>query len=152
MNRFLIAATCLATGPLAAQDRDPATDAFALIPESPSSAFVDATATNMPLAPSLHATDSSMLDVDSDGDLDAVLSVEYGVNRLYLNEGGTLSYRPDAFGTVMHDSEHVRTADFDGDGNADLVFVAESDEVSQFFLGDGQGRFTDASDRLPRMG
>ncbi|WP_136685728.1 FG-GAP repeat domain-containing protein [Falsirhodobacter xinxiangensis] len=152
MNRLLLAATCLAAGPLAAQDRDPATDAFAVIPEAPSSAFVDATATKMPLASSLHATDSAMLDADNDGDLDVVLSVEYGVNRLYLNEGGTLSYQPDAFGTVMHDSEHVRTADFDGDRNADVVSVAESDEVSQLFLGDGQGGFTDASDRLPRMG
>ncbi|MFD2238270.1 FG-GAP repeat domain-containing protein [Aureimonas populi] len=147
------ASVCLVALSAGAQEqapRNPADDAFVLIPEAPSSAFVDATATHMPLAPSLHATDSVFIDVDHDGDLDVVLSVEYGVNRLYLNEGGgKLSYQPDAFGDVIHDSEHVRAADFDGDGNMDVVFVAESDEVHQLFLGDGEGGFTDASDRLP---
>lgn len=70
--------------------------------------------------------------MNKDGHLDAVVSVEYGVNRLYLNDGtGKLIYQADAFGTVMHDSEHVRAADFDGDGNMDVVFVSESDEVHQ---------------------
>lgn len=130
--------------------RDPATDAFALIPEAPSSVFIDATAPNVPTAPSLHATDSVFIDVNNDGHLDVVVSVEYGVNRLYLNNGaGKLTYVPDAFGTSIHDNEHVRAADFDGDGNMDVVFVAESDEVHQLFLGDGKGGFIDASDRLP---
>ncbi|MCD9005003.1 VCBS repeat-containing protein [Luteimonas sp. XNQY3] len=130
--------------------RDPATDAFVLIPESPSSVFVDATATHVPIAPSLHATDSVFIDVDHDGHLDVVVSVEYGVNRLYRNDGtGRLTYVPDAFGTRIHDSEHVRAADFDGDGHMDVVFVAESDEMHQLWLGDGRGGFTDASDRLP---
>ncbi|WP_027351534.1 FG-GAP repeat domain-containing protein [Halotalea alkalilenta] len=144
---------CAATNATTSADgsvRDPATDAFVLIPEAPSSAFVDATAPNVPIAPSLHATDSVFLDVDHDGDLDVVISVEYGVNRLYLNDGtGKLTYVPDAFGKEIHDSEHVRAADFDGDGNMDVVFVAESDEVHQLFLGDGKGGFIDASDRLP---
>ena len=131
-------------------DRDPARHAFAPIPEAPGSAWVDATGPNMPLAPSLHSTDSVFIDVDHDGDLDVVVSVEHGVNRLYRNDGGgKLSYVPDAFGTRMHDSEHVRAADFDGDGNMDVVFVAESDEFHQLYLGNGKGGFTDASERLP---
>ncbi len=145
-------ATCLATSAALAQSpaRNPATDAFALIPERPSAHFVDATATHVPMAPSLHATDSVFIDVDNDGDLDVVVSVEYGVNRLYLNDGtGKLSYVPDAFGTRMHDSEHVRAADFNGDGNMDVVFVAESDEQHQLYFGDGKGGFVDVSDRLP---
>lgn len=125
-------------------------DAFVLIPEMPTSAFVDATASHVPLAPSLHATDSVLIDVDQDGDLDVVLSVEYGVNRLYRNEGGgRLAYQPEVFGAVVHDSEHVRSGEFNGDGFADVVFVAESDEVHQLFFGDGRGQFVDASDRLP---
>ncbi|WP_122315271.1 VCBS repeat-containing protein [Pseudomonas cichorii] len=131
----------------AAQD-----DAFSIIAEKPSNAFVDATATHVPVAPALHATDSFFIDVDKDGDLDVVVSVEHGVNRLYLNDGkGRLTSKPGAFGSVMHDSEHVRAADFNADGNMDVVFVAEADEVHQLFLGDGKGGFTDASQRLPAM-
>ncbi|MBI6854006.1 VCBS repeat-containing protein [Pseudomonas cichorii] len=126
-------------------------DAFDIIPERPSSVFADATATHVPVAPSLHATDSVFVDVDKDGDLDVVVSVEHGVNRLYLNDGhGRLAVKPGAFGTVIHDSEHVRAADLNADGNMDVVFVAEADEVHQLFLGDGKGGFTDASDRLPQ--
>ncbi|MDQ2150150.1 VCBS repeat-containing protein [Alcaligenaceae bacterium C4P045] len=130
--------------------RDPATDAFQLIPEQPSSTYVDATATHVPIAPSLHSTDSVFVDVDEDGDLDVIVSVELGVNRLYLNDGkGKLKYVPDAFGTSIRDSEHVRAADFNGDGHVDVVFVAESDEVHQLFYGNGNGAFVDVSNRLP---
>lgn len=143
---------CLAATTAGAQDatRNPASDAFSLIPEKPSAQFVDATSTHVPIAPSLHATDSVFIDVDKDGDLDVVISVELGANRLYLNDGkGRLTYKLDAFGTAIHDSEHVRAADFDGDGNIDVAFVAEADEVHQLFLGDGKGGFRDASDHLP---
>lgn len=126
------------------------TDAFDIIPERPSEAFVDATATHVPIAPNLHVTDSVFIDVDKDGDLDVVLSVEHGVNRLYVNDGkGRLTHTPGAFGAVIHDSEHVRAADFNADGNMDVVFVAEADEVHQLFFGDGKGGFQDVSDRLP---
>jgi len=130
--------------------RDPADDAFALIPEAPGSGWIDATLPKVPLAPALHATDSVFIDVDHDGDLDVVVSVEHGVNRLYRNDGGgKLTYVPDAFGARMHDSEHVRAADFDRDGHMDVVFVAEEDEHHQLYLGDGKGGFVDASARLP---
>jgi hypothetical protein len=142
--------TALAGYSQAGASRDPASDAFVLLPERASSAYVDATATHVPLEPSLHATDSVLIDVDRDGDLDVVISVEYGVNCLYVNDGrGRLTYKPDAFGTAIHDSEHVRAADFNGDGNMDVIFVAETDEAHQLFLGDGRGGFTNASDRLP---
>lgn len=133
-----------------AEPRDAATHAFEVIKEAPSSAFVDATATHVPTAPSLHSTDSVFVDVNGDGHRDVVVSVEHGVNRLYLNDGtGKLRYVPDAFGRAMRDNEHVRTADFNGDGHADMVFISESEEVHQLFLGDGKGGFTDASERLP---
>lgn len=149
----LAASACLATAGIATAEqatRNTSSDAFSLIPEEPSSAFVDATATNIPLEPSLHSTDFAMLDVDKDGDLDVAVSVEQGVNCLYVNQGGgRLVHQPGTFGNVRHDSEHVRAADLNGDGNMDVVFVAEADEVHQLFLGDGKGGFTDASDRLP---
>lgn len=112
--------------------------------------YRDATATNLPSAPELHALDGVFVDVDADGDLDLALAVEGEVNRLYVNEGeGRFSWRQGAFGDVAYDTEHVKTADFDGDGHPDLVFVAEDDQTHQLWLGGPGGVFTEASDRLP---
>lgn len=119
-------------------------------PSSASAAFLDATATHVPRAEKLHALDAEFVDVDQDRDLDVVLAVEGDVNRLYLNDGkGRLSWRQKTFGTVAHDTEHVLSADFNRDGFADVMFIAEDDQVHQLFLGDGKGGFTDVSDRLP---
>lgn len=117
---------------------------------APAATYVDATATHVPEAKQLHALDAAFVDVDKDGDLDVILAVEGDVNRLYVNEGkGRLSWRQGIFGTVAHDTEHVLSADFNRDGFADVMFIAEDDQVHQLFLGDGKGKFTDASDRLP---
>lgn len=115
-----------------------------------SDVFLDVTATHVPTADRLHALDAAFADVDKDGDLDVVLAVEGDVNRLYVNDGkARLSWRQGAFGTVAHDTEHVLSADFNRDGNADVIFIAEDDQVHQLYFGDGKGGFTDVSDRLP---
>ena len=112
--------------------------------------YRDVTATHVPSAPTLHALDAALLDVDQDRDLDVVVAVEGGANRLYLNDGtGRLTWQQGAFGTAAHDSEHVLSADFNRDGFPDVVFVAEDDMAHSYFLGGAGGRFTDATDRLP---
>ena len=117
---------------------------------STTAVFIDATATHVPRAEKLHALDAELVDVDRDGDLDVVLAVEGDANRLYLNDGkARLSWRQKAFGTAEHDTEHVLSADFNRDGFADVMFIAEDDQVHQLFLGDGKGGFADVSDRLP---
>jgi hypothetical protein len=119
-------------------------------PSSASAVFLDATSTHVPQADQLHALDAEFVDVDKDGDLDVVLAVEGDVNRLYLNDGkGRLSWQSKVFGSVAHDTEHVLSADFNRDGFADVMFIAEDDKVHQLFLGDGKAGFIDVSDRLP---
>ncbi|WP_052759236.1 FG-GAP repeat domain-containing protein [Xanthomonas phaseoli] len=114
-------------------------------------AYIDVTATHVPSAPDLHGLDAATLDVDSDGDLDVVAAVENGANRLYLNDGkGRLTYKPGVFGATPHDNEHVRVADFNGDGHQDLIFIVEEDEAHSLYFGDGKGGFKDQSARLPR--
>ncbi len=114
--------------------------------------YKDVTATHLPVDADLHALDGAMFDADGDGDLDIAVAVENGANRLYLNDGtGRFSHLPAAFGTQPGDHEHVRVADFDRDGHADVMFVAEDDEQHSLFLGDGKGGFTRASERLPAM-
>jgi len=112
--------------------------------------FTDVTATHVPADAELHALDAALLDADGDGDLDVAVTVENGANRLYLNDGaGKLSQTPGAFGSIAGDNEHVRVADFNGDGHLDVVFVAEDTEQHNLFLGDGKGGFTRVSERLP---
>lgn len=124
--------------------------ACAAPPRPATTLFTDVTATHVPADAELHALDAALLDVDSDGDLDVAVAVENGANRLYLNDGtGKLSHTPGAFGSIAGDNEHVRVADFNGDGHMDVVFVAEDTEQHNLFLGDGKGGFTRASERLP---
>ena len=113
-------------------------------PTAGSTIYRDVTATHVPTDPDLHALDAVFVDVDHDGDLDVLVAVEGGANRLYLNNGdGRLTWVEGAFGTTPRDNEHVVSADFNGDGYMDAVFVAEDDQVHSYFLGGPGGTFTD---------
>lgn len=112
--------------------------------------FNDVTATHVPVDGREHALDVAFLDVDGDHDLDAILALESEPNRLYLNDGiGKFTWKKGAFVEKNHDSEHVRIADFNKDGIADIIFVAEDDQIHEYYLGKGDGTFTDVGDRLP---
>jgi hypothetical protein len=112
--------------------------------------FKDVTATNVPADGKEHALDIAFLDVDNDHDLDAILALESEPNRLYLNDGkGKFTWKKGAFAAKNHDSEHVRIADFNKDGIADIIFVAEDDQTHEYYVGKGDGKFIDVSDRLP---
>jgi len=111
--------------------------------------FKDVTATHIPIDPDTHALDVALIDVDGDGDLDAVFALESQPNRLYLNDGtGKFSWKKNVFADKNHDTEHVRVADFNQDGILDVIFVAEDDQNHEYYLGKGDGTFQDVSDRL----
>jgi hypothetical protein len=112
--------------------------------------FKDVTATNIPIDGREHALDVVFLDVDKDRDMDAILALESEPNRLYLKDGkGKFTWKKGVFAEKNHDSEHVRIADFNKDGIADVIFVAEDDQTHEYYLGKGDGTFIDVSDRLP---
>lgn len=116
---------------------------------APATIYTDVTATHVPAAPTLHALDAAFVDVDGNGDLDVAVAVEGGANRLYLNDGeGRLTWAEGALGSRSGDFEHVLSADFNGDGHPDLIFVAEDTQEHAYFLGGPDGVFTDVSDRL----
>ena len=115
-----------------------------------STVYRDVTATHVPTAPDLHALDAAFTDIDRDGDLDVLVAVEGGANRVYVNDGqGRLTWREGALGTARRDNEHVLSADFNRDGHPDAIFVSEDDMTHSYFLGGAGGQFVDASDRLP---
>ena len=88
-------------------------------------------------------------DADGDGDLDLALAMEFQPNVLLRNDGrGRFSNVSDQLPRAEHDSEDIAFADFDRDGDLDLVLVSEDDRKDELYLNDGRGRFVDASDRL----
>jgi hypothetical protein len=90
-------------------------------------------------------------DLDKDGDLDLVLANEFQANAILFNDGrgnftnGSANNLPQ----VIHDSEDVAIADFNGDGHLDLVFCSEDDFVHEYYWGNGRGGFTTATVALP---
>ena len=111
--------------------------------------FDDVTDTHIPLDPEAHVLNPLLVDIDGDGDLDAVLAMELDENRLYINDGtGRFTWKKNVFTAVKHDTEHVRAADFNQDGHIDLIFVAEDDQNHELYFGNGDGTFQDMSSRL----
>lgn len=108
--------------------------------------YEDVTATHLPSSPGRFTMDAALGDFDGDGDVDLLLAVEFGQNRLLINDGtgrftdATAGRLPSA----AHDSEDIGIADFDGDGDLDAVVVSEDDQTNEFYVNDGAGTFTAA--------
>lgn len=119
--------------------------------------FTNASA-NLPNNGAMGASmDVRAADLDGDGDMDIVLANEFQANTILLNDGaghftnGTAGKLPQE----IHDSEDVAIADYDNDGDPDLVFCSEDDinlgwaNVHEIYLNDGTGSFTAASYQVP---
>lgn len=128
---------------------------FLCTPEVLTGSFLDVTAEALPVKdPRIHSMAVSAADIDTDGDLDLVIAVEFGTNRLLLNDG-TGRFTDASASLPPHppgDHEDVAIADFDGNGQLDLVFYGEDDQVAAYFLNQGNLTFTDATARLPSRG
>ncbi len=114
--------------------------------------YTDVSETNLPtLAVTGPTMDIETGDFDGDGDLDIVLAREFAPNKLLFNNGsgsftdGTIGNLPQ----FSYDSEDIGIADFDNDGDLDIVFASEDNAVHELYLNFGNGRFRDASNRLP---
>ena len=115
--------------------------------------YVDVTDVNLPSGVAGQCMDAGAGDADGDGDLDLALAMEFQTNILLLNDGaGRFSDGSQGLPRTRHDSEDIEFADFDGDGDLDLVVVSEDDQVNELYLNDGDGTFSDASERIPVRG
>ncbi len=128
--------------------------AFACSPELVSAYFLDATGDGLPAKdPGIHSMAAEAFDSDGDGDLDVAIAVEFGTNRLLINDGP--GHFTDGSGLFPDhppgDHEDVAAADYDLDGDLDLVFYGEDDRIAAYFLRDGD-TYRDATDRLPARG
>ena len=111
--------------------------------------YTDVTATHLPAGLAGRCMNAAAGDADADGDLDLALAMEFEPKILLLNDGsGRFADASERLPRAVHDSEDVAFADFDGDRDLDLVLVSEDDSKDELYVNDGDGRFSDASDRL----
>lgn len=98
--------------------------------------------------------DAFPFDLDGDGDLDIMIANEHRPNILLINDGsGKFSNESkQRIPQVAHDSEEVAIADFDQDGDPDIIVVSEDDQTNEYYLNDGKGYFEDVGGRLTFSG
>ncbi len=98
--------------------------------------------------------DAGVADFDADGDLDILIANEHRPNILLINDGkGKFTNEStQRIPQVNHDSEDIGIADFDLDGDLDIIIVSEDDQTNEFYLNNGDGTFSDGGSRIPVTG
>ncbi len=101
-----------------------------------------------------NSMDGQVVDIDNDGDLDIIIAGEFRPNIILINNGqGVLTDESSSrFPTKTHDSEDIAVADFDNDGDLDIVFVSEDDRINEYYRNTGGAFFEDASSILSVTG
>ncbi len=117
--------------------------------------YNDVTLTHLPYKDlQLLSMDAGIADLDLDGDLDILIANEHRPNILLINNGkGVFTNESSTrIPQIAHDSEDIGIADFDLDGNPDIIVVSEDDKVNELYLNNGDGTFTDGGKRIPVTG
>ncbi|MEL7121502.1 MAG: FG-GAP-like repeat-containing protein [Bacteroidota bacterium] len=92
-------------------------------------------------------------DLDKDGDEDLVLAMEGHANVVLFNDGKGafpkhVVIKPKHAPIKAHlsgeDSEDIALADFDKDGDLDILFITEDTPYHELMFNDGKGNFTHA--------
>ncbi|RKQ43140.1 VCBS repeat protein [Roseivirga pacifica] len=117
--------------------------------------YKDVTTTHLPYQDLQRLSmDAAIADLDNDGDMDIIIANEHRPNILLINDGTGKFTNESAkrIPQVNHDSEDIGIADFDGDGDLDIIVVSEDDKTNELYLNNGDGTFSDAGDRIPVTG
>ena len=120
---------------------------ISLFTEKPQFLFGEVSNAILPIeALKSNSMDIEFADLDKDGDLDALIAMEFRPNVLLLNNGkGKFEYA--SLGKLPqknYDSEDIAVGDFDKDGDPDVIFVAEDDQQHEYYLNDGTANFKEA--------
>ena len=101
-----------------------------------------------------NSMDANAIDIDKDGDIDLIIAIEFRKNVILINNGnGVLKDESKTrFPDTAHDSEDMAIADFDKDGDLDIVFVSEDDQTNEFYRNDGNGIFSNDNNIIPVSG
>ncbi len=102
-------------------------------------------------ATGINTMDVRSVDVDNDNDLDIITAGEFRRNLLLFNDGsGNFTEDPSRIFPEKNtgdpfpgeDSEDIAIADFDQDGDPDVLFVSEDSTFHELLINDGTGLFT----------
>ncbi|MEO2051923.1 MAG: VCBS repeat-containing protein [Allomuricauda sp.] len=124
-------------------------------PAGSTSFYKDVTKTHLPYQDlQLLSMDAGIADLDQDGDMDILIANEHRPNILLINDGKGKFTNESALRIpqVDHDSEDIGIADFDGDGDLDIIVVSEDDKTNELYVNNGDGTFMDGGDRIPVTG
>lgn len=117
--------------------------------------YTDVTQTHLPFKDlQLLSMDAGIADLDLDGDPDILIANEHRPNILLINNGKGVFTNESItrIPQIAHDSEDIGIADFDLDGDPDIVIVSEDDKTNELYLNNGDGTFTDGGKRIPVTG
>ena len=117
--------------------------------------YKNVTVTHLPYEDlQLLSMDAGIADLDSDGDMDILIANEHRPNILLINNGKGRFTNESAkrIPQINHDSEDIGFADFDLDGDLDIIIVSEDDKINELYLNNGDGTFSDGGNRIPVTG
>ncbi len=117
--------------------------------------YEDVTVTHLPFKDLQQLSmDAGIADFDQDGDMDILIANEHRPNILLVNDGSGKFTNESRMRIpqVDHDSEDIGIADFDLDGDLDIVIVSEDDKINELYFNKGDGTFTDEGQRIPVTG
>lgn len=140
---------------------------FGLAFNSEAQRFTEVSSSNLPpiVLNNNNSMDVAVADIDKDGDPDLVIAVEFVKNVILKNDGkGKFSDASNLIPDIesrldskpypyypYHDSEDIAIADFDKDGDLDIIFVTEDDKMNEYYVNNGKA-FDNHSDDLPFKG
>jgi len=101
-----------------------------------------------------NSMDGQAFDIDKDGDMDMVLAMEFQSNIILINDGTgkLIDESQQRFPANRHDSEDIAIADFDQDGDDDIVFVSEDDQTNEYYENIGNAHFESRPGKIPVSG
>lgn len=91
---------------------------------------------------------ANWVDANNDGRLDLFVAVQFGPDKLYLNNGDG-SFSSQDIGGANETSWTSNWGDYDNDGDQDLITIGFFGTDSKFWQNDGAGNLTDISAQFP---